>query len=68
MFILCFVTGHIPTSLNTIRIIPVPKKSVIFSTNDLRPVALTSVVMKAYEQIVLNKMSILLKEMKKQLY
>ena len=30
--------------------------------NNIRPVALTSAVMEAYERIVLNKMSILLKE------
>ena len=36
------------------------KKYVILFMNDLRPVALTSAVMKAYQRIVLNKMYVLL--------
>ena len=40
-------------------IIPVPKKSVISCNNDLRPVALTSVVMKASERFALNALKTL---------
>ena len=38
------------------------KKYVILFMNDLRPVALTSAVIKTYQRIVLNKMSVLLKD------
>ena len=41
---------------------PVPKRPVISSLNDLRPVALTSAVMKVCEQVVLCKLDSLVKD------
>ena len=41
---------------------PVPKRSVISSLNDLRPVALTSAVMKVCECVVLCKLDSLVKD------
>ena len=45
----------IPSSWKTSEIIPVPKKTNICEMNDLRPVALTSIIMKCLERIVLNR-------------
>ena len=44
----------IPICFKTSVVIPVPKKQPIKSINDYRPVALTSVIMKVFEKIVLN--------------
>ena len=44
----------IPTLWKTSKIIPVPKTSNIRQMNDLRPVALTPVIMKCLEKIVLS--------------
>ena len=44
----------IPTLWKTSKIIPVPKTSNISQMNDLRPVALTPVIMKCLEKIVLS--------------
>ena len=44
----------IPTVWKTAEIIPVPKKPRVSTLNDLRPVALTSVVFKCLEKIVLS--------------
>ena len=41
---------------------PVPKRPVISSSNDLRPVALTSAVMKVCERVVLCKLVSLVKD------
>ena len=41
---------------------PVPKRPVISSLNDLRPVALTSAVMKVCERVVLCKLVSLVKD------
>ncbi|KAL0146691.1 hypothetical protein M9458_058031 [Cirrhinus mrigala] len=43
----------VPNCLKRSTIIPVPKKPKITGFNDYRPVALTSVVMKAFEKLVL---------------
>ena len=45
----------IPSSWKCSEIIPIPKKPKIKEMNDLRPVALTSIIMKCMERIVLNK-------------
>ena len=47
-------TCHIPACFQTSTIIPVPKKTRITGLNDYRPVALTSVVMKTFERLVLT--------------
>ncbi|KAL0151761.1 hypothetical protein M9458_052912 [Cirrhinus mrigala] len=44
---------EVPDCLKRSTIIPVPKKSKITGLNDYRPVALTSVVMKSFEKLVL---------------
>jgi hypothetical protein len=44
----------VPRCFKFSTIIPVPKKSKVSSLNDYRPVALTSVVMKAFERLVLK--------------
>ncbi|XP_010787373.1 homeobox protein OTX1 B-like [Notothenia coriiceps] len=47
-------TCHVPACFKTSTIIPVPKKTRITGLNDYRPVALTSVVMKSFERLVLS--------------
>ena len=45
---------HVPRCFKTSTIIPIPKKSKVSSLNDYRPVALTSVIMKVFERLVLK--------------
>ena len=47
-------TCHVPVCFKSSTIIPVPKKPRITGLNDYRPVALTSVVMKSFERLVLS--------------
>ena len=47
---------HVPRCFKTSTIVPVPKKPSIASLNDYRPVALTSVVMKVFERLVLRSL------------
>ena len=49
-------TNTVPTTWKTACIVPVPKRPVISSMHDLRPVALTSAVMKVCERVVLCKL------------
>ena len=58
----CFSTDTVPAAWKTACIVPVPKRPVISSLNDLRPVALTSVVMKVCERVVLCKLDTLVKD------
>ena len=58
----CFSTKTVPAAWKTTCIVPVPKRPVISSLNDLRPVALTSVVMKVCERVVLCKLDSLVKD------
>ncbi len=44
---------EVPSCFKRSTIIPIPKKSKITGLNDYRPVALTSVVMKSFEKLVL---------------
>ncbi len=44
---------EVPSCFKSSNIIPIPKKSKITGLNDYRPVALTSVVMKSFEKLVL---------------
>ena len=44
----------VPSCFKRSTIIPVPKKATITGLNDYRPVALTSVVMKSFERLVLS--------------
>ncbi|KAK3562612.1 hypothetical protein QTP86_002148, partial [Hemibagrus guttatus] len=47
-------TCRVPACFKTSAIVPVPKKTKITGLNDYRPVALTSVVMKSFESLVLS--------------
>ena len=58
----CFSTKTVPAAWKTTCIVPVPKRPVISSLNDLRPVALTSAVMKVCERVVLCKLDSLVKD------
>ena len=49
-----FKLSYVPKAWKLSCIIPVPKKSIISCDNDLRPVALTSVVMKSMERFILK--------------
>ena len=53
----------VPSCFKFSSITPVPKKPKISSLNDLRPVALTSVVMKVFERLVLKYLKIVVKEL-----
>ena len=55
IFVKSWESHIVPTIWKTSTIIPVPKKSKIDSNNDLRPVALTSIVMKCFEKLVLRQ-------------
>ncbi|KAK3574354.1 hypothetical protein QTP86_005145 [Hemibagrus guttatus] len=44
----------VPTCLKTTTIIPMPKKSTVSCLNDYRPVALTPIVMKCFERLVMR--------------
>ncbi len=44
----------IPTCLKSTTIIPVPKKSPVSCLNDYRPIALTPIIMKCFERLVMH--------------
>ncbi|KAK3555126.1 hypothetical protein QTP86_010015 [Hemibagrus guttatus] len=50
----------IPTCLKSTTIIPVPKKSSVSCLNDYRPVALTPIIMKCFERLVMRHIKNLL--------
>lgn len=54
IFNLSLQLAMVPVCLKTSIIVPVPKKSVATCLNDYRPVALTPVIMKCFERILLN--------------
>ena len=45
---------QVPKCFKTSCIVPIPKKNKVLSLNDYRPVALTSVIMKVFERLVLK--------------
>lgn len=53
-------TCTVPSCLKVSTIVPVPKKASPSTLNDYRPVALTSVIMKCFESLVLNYINSLL--------
>ena len=59
IFNMCFKSSSIPTIWKRSCIVPVPKKPGIKCMNDLRPVALTSVVMKVCERILLKRFKVI---------
>ena len=54
IFNLSLSQTSIPTCLKTTTIIPVPKKGKVTCLNDYRPIALTPIVMKCFERIVMS--------------
>ena len=56
IFNLSFLCGVVPEIWKSSSIVPVPKNNKDGSTNDLRPVALTSVASKTCERIVLPQL------------
>ncbi|KAK3511365.1 hypothetical protein QTP70_005288 [Hemibagrus guttatus] len=54
IFNISLSSAVVPTCLNTTTIIPVPKKSTVPCLNDYRPVALTPVVMKFFERLIMR--------------
>ena len=56
LFQLCVELGEIPLQWKTAEIVPIPKKPNTVLLNDYRPIALTSLLMKSFERIVLKYM------------
>ena len=56
LFQLCVELGEIPLQWKTAEIVPIPKKPNPVLLNDYRPIALTSLLMKSFERIVLKYM------------
>ncbi len=54
IFNLSLLKCTVPTCLKTSTIVPVPKLAAITSLNDYRPIALTPVIMKCLERLVLH--------------
>ena len=54
LFQLSVNTQIVPKTWKTAKIVPVPKSSLPKSKHDLRPVALTSTIMKTFERIILS--------------
>ena len=57
IFNLSLSTSSIPNIWKTSKIIPVPKKEKVITINDLRHVALTPIVMKYFERIILKHLN-----------
>ncbi|KAI4900481.1 hypothetical protein NFI96_003966 [Prochilodus magdalenae] len=51
---LSLAQSSVPSCFKTTTIVPLPKKSVVTCLNDYRPVALTPIVMKCFERIVMS--------------
>ncbi|KAI5611468.1 gastrula zinc finger protein XlCGF28.1-like [Silurus asotus] len=54
IFNISLSSNIVPTCLKTTTIVPVPKKSTVSCLNDYRPVALTPIVMKCFERLVIR--------------
>ncbi|KAI4883889.1 hypothetical protein NFI96_010254 [Prochilodus magdalenae] len=54
IFNLSLAQSSVPSCFKTTTIVPLPKKSVVTCLNDYRPVALTPIVMKCFERIVMS--------------
>ncbi len=54
IFDLSLSQASVPKCLKSAIIVPVPKKTNISTLNDYRPVALTSVIMKCFERLILS--------------
>ncbi|KAK3570179.1 hypothetical protein QTP86_015802 [Hemibagrus guttatus] len=60
IFNISLSSAIIPTCLKTSTIIPVPKKSPVSRLNDYRPIALTPIIMKCFERLVMRQIKDLL--------
>ncbi|XP_073669588.1 uncharacterized protein [Paramisgurnus dabryanus] len=54
IFNMSLATSTVPTCFKTATIIPVPKQSHVSTLNDYRPVALTPIVAKCFERLVMK--------------
>ncbi|KAI4872705.1 hypothetical protein NFI96_006629, partial [Prochilodus magdalenae] len=60
IFNISLSSATVPTCLKATTIIPVPKKSSVSCLNDYRPIALTPIIMKCFERLVLRHIKTLL--------
>ncbi|KAI4903588.1 hypothetical protein NFI96_028513 [Prochilodus magdalenae] len=60
IFNISLSSATVPTCLKATTIIPVPKKSSVFCLNDYRPVALTPIIMKCLERLIMRHIKTLL--------
>ncbi|KAK3539813.1 hypothetical protein QTP70_013299 [Hemibagrus guttatus] len=61
IFNISLSSAIVPTCIKTATIIPVPKKSPVSCLNDYHPVALTPIIMKCFERLVMRQIKDLLK-------
>ncbi|XP_076878109.1 uncharacterized protein LOC143527070 [Brachyhypopomus gauderio] len=54
IFNISLISSTVPTCLKTTTIVPMPKKSTVSCLNDYRPVALTPIIMKCFESLVMR--------------
>ncbi|KAK3508522.1 hypothetical protein QTP70_031810 [Hemibagrus guttatus] len=54
IFNISLSSAIVPTCLETMTIVPLPKKSTVSCLNDYRPIALTHIVMKCFERLVMR--------------
>ncbi|KAK3531501.1 hypothetical protein QTP70_023284 [Hemibagrus guttatus] len=54
IFNISLSSAFVPACLKTTTIVPVPKKSTVSCLNDYRPVALTPIVMKCFERLIMR--------------
>uniref|UniRef100_A0A3B1K914 Reverse transcriptase domain-containing protein n=1 Tax=Astyanax mexicanus TaxID=7994 RepID=A0A3B1K914_ASTMX len=54
IFNISLSTAIVPTCFKTTTIVPVPKKSQVSCLNDYRPIALTPIIMKCFEKLVMR--------------
>ncbi|KAK2899377.1 hypothetical protein Q8A73_012506 [Channa argus] len=54
IFNISLSSNVVPTCLKTTTIVPMPKKSIVSCLNDYRPIALTPIVMKCFERLVMR--------------
>ena len=62
IFNLSLSTHTVPSQWKTSCIVPVPKKKIVKVNNDLRPIALTSCIMKLFEKVVLMQLQVQVKD------
>ncbi|KAI4876751.1 hypothetical protein NFI96_007079, partial [Prochilodus magdalenae] len=60
IFNISLSSATVPTCLKATTIIPVPKKSSVSCLNDYRPIALTPIIMKCFERLVMRHIKTLL--------